>query len=164
MFERDLVAKGCNTYKHCVIAIVRIWILNLSCLRSERMSEPKQSNFENCFQTVIPQGALLHIFATYWGISNVTSGATRISFRGGKGQSFGSGPLCITGPRFSWNPTEPENISNVRGFKFSCFGNGPPRIGRLNPRRHRGVMHPPPPCGFSGISFLLTVWLSPFFL
>ena len=31
MFERDLVAKGCNTYKHCVIAIiVRIWILNLS--------------------------------------------------------------------------------------------------------------------------------------
>ena len=39
MFERDLVAKGCNTYKHCVIAIVvRIWILNLSCLRSERMS------------------------------------------------------------------------------------------------------------------------------
>ena len=40
MFERDLVAKGCNTYKHCVIAIVvRIWILNLSCLRSERMSD-----------------------------------------------------------------------------------------------------------------------------
>ena len=39
MFERDLVAKGCNTYKHCVIAIiVRIWILNLSCLRSERKS------------------------------------------------------------------------------------------------------------------------------
>ena len=39
MFERDLVAKGCNTYKHCVMAIiVRIWILNLSCLRSERMS------------------------------------------------------------------------------------------------------------------------------
>ena len=31
MFERDLVAKGCKTYKHCVIAIiVRIWILNLS--------------------------------------------------------------------------------------------------------------------------------------
>ena len=39
MFERDLVAKGCNAYKHCVIAIiVRIWILNLSCLRSERKS------------------------------------------------------------------------------------------------------------------------------
>ena len=38
MFERDLVVKGCNTYKHCVIAIiVRIWILNLSCLRSECM-------------------------------------------------------------------------------------------------------------------------------
>ena len=38
----------------------------------------------------------------------------------------------ITGPVSAEIQQNLETFSNVRGFKFSCFENGPPRMGRLH--------------------------------
>ena len=43
-------------------------------------------------------------------LTATTSGATRISFRGGGGELWERAPKYYGRPRFSWNPTKPGNI------------------------------------------------------